>query len=267
MRSLQQLGDLTGRKAVITGAAGHIGLAAGETLIELGADLALLDLDERSLSKRAAELGKNLKNEPLAIACDLHDESSTRRVIADVTEKLSGLDILVHCAAYVGTTKAHGWAVPFDKQSVEAWDNALRVNLTSAFVMVQEGSDALSYSGHGSVIFMGSIYGMVGPDMGLYEDTDMAHPAAYPASKGGLLQLTRYLSTVLAPKVRVNSISPGGVWRGQPDNFHQRYKSRTPMARMAVEEDLKGAIAYLASDLSSYVTGQNICVDGGWMAW
>jgi len=95
----------------------------------------------------------------------------------------------------------------------------------------------------------------------------MANPAGYNASKGGVLQLTRYLATVLAPRTRVNAISPGGVWRQQPDVFRQRYEARTPLARMAAEEDLKGAVAYLASDLSAYVTGQNLVVDGGWTAW
>ena len=95
----------------------------------------------------------------------------------------------------------------------------------------------------------------------------MANPAGYAASKGGLLQLTRYLATLLAPRVRVNAISPGGVWRDQPEAFHQRYLARTPLGRMATEEDLKGAIAYLASDLSAYVTGHNLVVDGGWTAW
>jgi NAD(P)-dependent dehydrogenase (short-subunit alcohol dehydrogenase family) len=95
----------------------------------------------------------------------------------------------------------------------------------------------------------------------------MQHPAAYGASKAGLLQLTRYFASVLAPQVRVNALTPGGVWRDQPNAFHERYKERTPMARMAVEEDFKGAAAYLASDLSAYVTGQNLVVDGGWTAW
>jgi len=95
----------------------------------------------------------------------------------------------------------------------------------------------------------------------------MGNPAAYAASKGGLLQYTRWLATVLAPTVRVNAITPGGVWRNQPDSFHKKYVERTPLKRMAREEDFKGAIAYLASDLSSYVTGQNIIVDGGWTAW
>ena len=95
----------------------------------------------------------------------------------------------------------------------------------------------------------------------------MANPVGYGASKGGILQLTRYLATELAPSVRVNSISPGGVSRGQPKQFQERYVSKTPLGRMATEEDLKGAVAYLASDLSRYVTGHNLVVDGGWTAW
>jgi len=95
----------------------------------------------------------------------------------------------------------------------------------------------------------------------------MGNPAAYAASKGGLIQLTRWLSTVLAPDIRVNCISPGGVFRNQPEAFVQRYVARTPLARMGAEEDLKGAIAYFASDLSAYVTGENLMVDGGWTAW
>ena len=133
--------------------------------------------------------------------------------------------------------------------------------------MVQESKETLAASGHGTVIFFASIYGSVGLDMRLYEGTEMQSPAGYPASKGGLLPLMRYLATVLAPEVRVNAISPGGVWRGQTEAFHQRYVARTPLGRMATEEDLKGAVAYLASDLSAYGTGQNLSVDGGWTAW
>lgn len=95
----------------------------------------------------------------------------------------------------------------------------------------------------------------------------MANPVGYGVSKGGLLQLMRYLATMLAPRVRVNAIAPGGVWRNQPETFRSRYAARTPLERMASEEDLKGAIAYLASDLSAYVTGHNLVVDGGWTAW
>ena len=112
-----------------------------------------------------------------------------------------------------------------------------------------------------------SIYGLDGPDHSLYEGTSMGNPAAYAASKGGMIQLTRWLSTTLAPHIRVNSISLGGVFRNQPQLFVERYEKRTPLGRMATGEDFKGVIAYLASDLSKYVTGQDISVDGGWTAW
>ena len=104
--------------------------------------------------------------------------------------------------------------------------------------------------------------------MSLYDDTAMGNPAAYGASKGGLIQLTRYLATVLGPdNIRVNCISPGGIARGQDEKFVARYEARTPLKRMGTEEDMKGTILYLASDLSAYVTGQNLLVDGGWTAW
>jgi NAD(P)-dependent dehydrogenase (short-subunit alcohol dehydrogenase family) len=259
--------DLSGRKALVTGGAGHIGLAVCEVLGELGAAIGMLDLDAEAARARAAALRRRWKWRVTPLPCDLTDEEATRRAIDRAIETMDGLDILVHCAAYVGTTQIPGWSVPFDQQTVEAWDAAMRVNLTSAFVMAQEARKALSASGHGAVIFLSSIYGMVGPDLRVYAKTTMAHAAAYDASKGGLLQLTRYLATVLAPRVRVNAISPGGVWRKQPEAFHRSYISRTPLRRMATEEDLKGAVAYLASDLSSYVTGQNLVVDGGWTVW
>jgi len=266
-RSIAELLDLSGRTAVLTGGAGHVGLAIGEALIESGARVALVDLDGRALEERVAVLSQHQPKRVVAMPCDLRDEGATRRVVRDAVEQLGRLDILIHCAAYVGSTSVDGWAVPFDQQQVEAWDAAMRVNLTTAFVMVQEARSALEASGHSSVIFIASIYGIVGPDHRLYEGTPMANPAGYAASKGGLLQLTRYLATTLAPRVRVNAISPGGVWRQQPEAFRQRYEMRTPLGRMATEDDLKGAVIYLASDLSSYVTGHNLVVDGGWTAW
>lgn len=259
--------DLSGRKALIAGGAGHIALAAEEALGELGATLAILDSDAESCRERARLLSSGGARPVIPLACDLMEEGATRAAVKSAIEQLAGLDILIHLAAYVGTTQVPGWSVPFEEQAVQAWDSALRVNLTSAFVMVQEGRKALAASGHASVIFFGSTYGVVGPDFRLYEGTSMGNPAAYAASKGGVLQLTRYLATLLAPEIRVNAISPGGLWRDQPEIFHERYKSRTPLKRMATEEELKGAVAYLASDLSAYVTGHNLIVDGGWTAW
>jgi NAD(P)-dependent dehydrogenase (short-subunit alcohol dehydrogenase family) len=253
-RSLRSLGDLAGRGALVAGGAGHIGRAAVEALVELGAKVAVCDVAEP-------------EGNAVWLRCDLSSEAESRAVVREAIARLGGLDILVHCAALVGQTTLAGWSVPLGEQTVEAWDGALRVNLTSAFVLVQEAHEALAASGRGSVILFGSTYGMVGPDSSLYEGTEMANPTAYGASKGGVLQLTRYLATQLAPEVRVNAISPGGIARGQPEAFQDRYRERTPLRRMATEEDVKGAVAYLASDLSAYVTGHNLVVDGGWTAW
>lgn len=267
MKTLQELTDLTGRQALVTGGAGHIALAVEETLVELGADVSVLDISAADCQARVTTLSRIRDHKGLAIPCDLDDEEATRNAVKETINKVGGLDILVHCAMYMGDPKVPGWSVPFEEQSVAAWDAAMRVNLTSAFVMVQEGQEALSASGQGSVILFGSHYGMVGPDMSLYEGTTMANEAGYAASKGGIIQLTRYLATLLAPRIRINTISPGGVWRNQPEAFHRRYVARTPLGRMATEEDLKGAVAFLASDMSSYVTGHNLVVDGGITVW
>lgn len=268
MRSLSRLMDLSGRNALVTGGAGHVAQGVEEALKELGSTITLLDVDAKACEARAAYLKRRYKKGRVFILpCDLRDERSARRAIRTAIRTMGGLDILVHCAAYVGTTRVAGWAVPFAQQTVEAWDAAMRVNVTSAFIMVQEAKDALARNGRGSVIFFASTYGLVGPDFRLYAKTRMANPAGYGASKGGLLQLARYLATALAPRVRVNAITPGGIWRGQPEAFRRRYVSRTPLGRMAREEDLKGAIAYLSSDLSAYVTGHNLVVDGGWTVW
>ena len=160
-----------------------------------------------------------------------------------------------------------GWVTSFENQTVDTWRRAIEVNLTSVFHLTKSLAAKISSSGAASVINIASIYGVVGPDLNLYEGTSMGNSAAYAASKGGMIQLTRWLSTVLAPAVRVNCISPGGISRGQPDVFLKRYIDKTPLRRMGIEEDFKGIVAYLSSDMSAYVTGQNFMVDGGWTAW
>jgi NAD(P)-dependent dehydrogenase (short-subunit alcohol dehydrogenase family) len=259
-RSVHRLMRLTGRRALVIGGAGRLGRVAVATLRELGAKTAVLDLPE--------VLRRTSSSHGVAVACDLRDDQQTRHAIRRATRHhLKGLEILVHSAAYTGQTNVPGWATSFDRQTVRAWEEAMRVNVTSAFIAVQEARQALAASGRGSVIFLASIYGVVGPDQRLYTGTAMHHPIGYDVSKGGLLQLTKALATTLAPKIRVNAISPGGVWDGQPETFRRRYIERTPLKRMATPEDVKGAIAYLASDLSAYVTGHNLIVDGGWTIW
>lgn len=258
--------DLSGRRAVVTGGAGHVGGAVCEALMELGARVALLDKDGAACRKRAAALA-SAGGTPLAVPCDLNDERATRRAIDRALGRLGGLEILVHCATYTGPTAKAGRRPALRTQLPAAMESTLRVDLTAALVITQQAGAALGESGRGSMIFFSSIYGLVGPDMSLYRGTPMYNDAGYNAAKGGVLQLTRYLATTLAPRTRVNAVSPGGIWRNQPAAFHRRYRARTPLGRMATEEDLKGAVAFLASDLSRYVTGHNLVVDGGWTAW
>jgi NAD(P)-dependent dehydrogenase (short-subunit alcohol dehydrogenase family) len=267
MRSITELSSLSGRTAAITGGGGHIGAAIAEALAEAGATVVLVDREESELDRRAGEIRGKTSVPVEAFALDLADEPAVRALPDRVAAKCGGLDILVNCAAFVGTSQLEGWVVPFEQQKTAAWRAAFEVNVTAVFELIQSALPYLRRGGHGSVINVSSLYGAVGPDWRLYEGTAMGNPAAYGASKGALNQLTRWLATTLAPAVRVNAISPGGVWRNQPQQFVDRYVQRTPLARMADEEDFKGPALFLASDLSRYVTGENIMVDGGWSAW
>jgi len=267
MRHLAEMMDLSGRVALVTGGGGRIGAAIVEALAELHASVAILDSDRARAEQVANDIGAAYPVKVLVLAADLEDTDNVPRAVGEIERAFGRLDILVNCAAFVGTSELKGWAVPFAEQDLATWKRALDVNLTAAFALAQNCAPLLTESGSGSIINVASIYGLVGPDLRLYDGTGYGNPAAYAASKGGLLQLTRWLATVMAPSVRVNAITPGGVWRDQAEAFVERYVERKPLRRMAAEEDIKGAIAYLASDLSSYVTGQNVVVDGGWTAW
>ena len=267
MRSLDSLMNLEGRVAVVTGGTGHLGEAMAGALAELGCSICLLDLPGSALQDRCDELCSRWKVEVAGFEVDLEQESLRVSVPVLVADRFGRADILINNAAFVGDSTLKGWVVPFEEQRIDTWRRALEVNITAAFHLSQLLSPMLRASGNGSIVNVGSIYGVVGPDLRLYEGTAMGNPAAYAASKGGLVQLTRWLSSVLAPAVRVNCISPGGIARGQPAVFAERYASRTPLRRMGTEEDFKGAIAYFASDLSAWVTGENLMVDGGWTAW
>lgn len=255
--------DLTDRVAVVTGGAGPLGAVLCDALANAGATLVVVDLDESACTATAAALPGTGH---LPIAANLLQDNGIQAVQKAV-EQLGQCDVLVNNAAFTGTSGVPGYAVPFAEQTDEAFALALTLNLTAPFSLVRRLAPLLGASGRGSVINVSSIYGLVGPNMGLYAGTPMGNPAAYAASKGGIAQLTRYLSTVLAPQVRVNAFAPGGIERGQAPAFLERYERLTPLGRMGTEDDFRGVVTWLASDASAYVTGQVIAVDGGWTAW
>jgi len=267
MKKVSELMNMKNRVALVTGGAGHIGSAICDALAEKGADIVIIDCNRDLCAEKCEQLTHDFDVRALPLVIDLARENELRKVPMTVLGQFGSLDVLVNCAALVGTSSLKGWGVGFREQDADTWRLALEINLTAPFILTQACSEALARSGHGSVINIASIYGINGPDMQLYEGTSMGNPAAYAASKGGLIQLTRWLSTVLAPDVRANAITLGGVYRGQPEQFHERYLKKTPLKRMATEEDIKGAALFLASDLSAYVTGQNLVVDGGFTVW
>jgi NAD(P)-dependent dehydrogenase (short-subunit alcohol dehydrogenase family) len=267
MKKIVDLMNLKGRRALITGATGGIGQEIALTIAELGGDLILVDRPNSNYEALKKSILDNWSVDIQCIDCDLEYENSRMELINSVIKHNSNLDILINNAAFVGESNLEGWVDSFENQNLETWRRALEVNLTAPFHLCQAFTPLLKKNKVGSIINIASIYGVNAPDYSLYKNTDMGNPAGYSTSKGGLIQLTRWLSTTVAPNIRVNTISPGGVWRNQPEKFVERYKSKVPLERMATEEDFKGVVAYLSSDLSSYVTGQNILVDGGWTSW
>jgi NAD(P)-dependent dehydrogenase (short-subunit alcohol dehydrogenase family) len=265
--TIRELSNLKGRRALITGAAGGLGTVMADTLAELGSNLVLVDRPGTDLGNLGEALAERWGVKIEHHLCDLEQQAQRTELISSLTNGNQGLNILINNAAFVGTSELQGWAVGFEEQTIETWRRALEVNLTAAFSLCQGLFPMLKKAEGANIINIGSIYGEYGPDWALYKDTNLANPAAYGASKGGLIQFSRWLSTTIAPSVRVNVISPGGIKRNQPPTFIERYEARTPLQRMAVEDDFRGAIAFLATDLSSYVTGQNLIVDGGWGVW
>jgi NAD(P)-dependent dehydrogenase (short-subunit alcohol dehydrogenase family) len=262
---LPALFGLTGRTAVVTGGAGPLGAVLSGALAEAGARVVVVDRDDAAVGQAVEDLVPHPLGH-VAVPADLLSPGALDEV-TDQVKRIGHCDVLVNNAAFTGTSGVPGYAVPFEEQTDEAFELATRLNLTVPFSLTRRLAPMLRASGHASVINVSSIYGLVGPNMGLYTGTPMGNPAAYAATKGGLAQLTRYLATVLAPDIRVNAFAPGGIARGQDQPFVHRYEALTPLGRMGTEDDFRGVVTWLAGDASSYVTGQVIAVDGGWTAW
>lgn len=249
----------------ITGGAGHIGHAVAMRCAEAGAAIAIIDREPERAAAAATQIAQQGQTDAVGFDIDLSDQNAIASLPARIEQRFGQLHGLVHNAAFYDT--AEGWGVPFEQESYDAWLKVMRVNLLAPFFLTQALHPMLRRSGSASMVLVSSIYGVVGPDNSIYEGTEMVCPGAYAASKGGMVQLGRWLSTTLAPAVRVNTVAPGGVARGQPESFVRAYEARTPLQRMASEEDIAGVVAFLLSRDAEYITGQTLMVDGGWTAW
>lgn len=259
---MKDMFNLEGRVAVVTGGGGLIGYVLAQGLATFGAYTFIADIDAATAERCAADLtAKGLQCS--AIALDILDVTSVSAAIAEVVSKAGSLDIWVN-SAY---PKTKDWGRIFEEVSIDSWRTAVDSQMTSYCLCCREAAAAMRPQKRGSIINLGSTYGMVGPDFSIYEGTALTMPAAYAAIKGGIINFTRYLASYYAKDgIRFNCISPGGVENNQVPSFVEKYVAKTLLGRMAQPSDIAGAAVFLASDASAYVTGHNLVVDGGWTA-
>jgi NAD(P)-dependent dehydrogenase (short-subunit alcohol dehydrogenase family) len=263
------MADLSGQVALVTGGAGILGQKFCAGLAEAGAKVAVVDLFGDAAEKVAEAVGGG----STGFQCDVSDAASVKACADAVIEKFGRIDILLNNAA-TKTADVRDFFTPFEEYKLETWREVMSVNIDGMFLMAQAVGKAMLASGRGGrIVQTASIYGLVGPDSRIYEGSDylggpINTPAVYSASKAAVVGLTKWLATHWAKEgIRVNCLVPGGVGSGQNSAFGDLYSSRVPMGRMAEADEMVGPMLFLASEASSYVTGQVLAADGGWTAW
>lgn len=240
---------LTDKIIIVTGGSGLLGKEIIRKLNDEGAICVNFEINVAD------------KNDFTLLNVDVTNESSVKEGVEKVINRFGKINGLVN-NAYPRTTD---WGLKFEHIPFESWKKNVDWQLNSCFLLSQTVSKYMVKQGFGSIVNMASIYGLVGPNLGVYENTELTMPAAYSAIKGGLINFTRYLSSYLGEsKIRVNAISPGGIFDNQSDSFVKNYERIVPMKRMGMTDDISPAVAFLLSDDAKYITGQNIIIDGGW---
>lgn len=266
--------DLTDRVAIITGGAGLLGAGYCRTLAAAGAHAVMADIDGQAALRLAGEVTQATGVEALGLKTDVSDAGSVRGMLASVLERFGRTDILVNNAALdpkFDPDHAGEHGTRFEDFPFEAWQEALAVNITGMFLCAQAAARPMLEAGRGVIVNISSTYGLVGPDQRLYRregHLPQYKPVTYTVSKAAALGLTRYLATYFAGTgIRVNALTPGGVFAGHDEEFVRRYSAKTVLGRMAEPDEISSALLFLVSDASSYMTGANLVVDGGWTAW
>jgi NAD(P)-dependent dehydrogenase (short-subunit alcohol dehydrogenase family) len=266
--------DLSGRTAIVTGGGGILGQGFCEVLAAHGANVAVFDVNDAAAAKTVDAIKKAAsKPKVIAVACDVSSAGSVAGAVGRVVKEFGGIDIL-HNNAATKTGNLADFFTPFEDYTIETWREIMGVNIDGMFLMAQAvGRQMLAQGRGGSIIQTASIYGVVAPDQRIYEgsqylDRAINTPAVYSTSKAAVIGLTKYLAAYWgAHGIRVNTLTPGGVESGQNDVFSRNYSARVPLARMARADEMQSALLFLASDASSYMTGQNLVIDGGLTCW
>ncbi len=265
--------DLTGKVIVVTGAAGILGGHFSRALAGSGGTLALLDQQRLEVEELAKSIALEFGVDAIGLHCDVTDPKSVIQAVDQVEDRFGHIDVLHNNAATKGKDP-RAFFDPFEDFSLRTWREIMSVNIDGMFLMAQAVGRKMKARGNGgSIIQTASIYGVVAPDQRIYEGSNylggtINTPAVYSTSKAAVIGLSQHLSTYWGPLgIRVNTLTPGGVQSGQNGEFVRKYSERVPLGRMATPDDLSGALVYLASDASRYVTGQNLVVDGGFTVW
>lgn len=266
--------SLRDRVAIITGGAGFLGVHYCQSLAEFGAHVVVADLDEQAPAEVAEQVTESTEVEALGLSVDVSNPESVLEMVRATMDKFNRIDILVNNAALdpkFDSEHSGEHTNRFEDFPFEMWQQALDVNITGMYLCAQAVSRPMLEANRGLIVNVSSTYGIVGPDQRLYEREDEAvqfKPVTYTVTKSAVLGLTKYLAAYFhSTGIRVNTLTPGGVFAGHDEEFVRRYSDKTILGRMAEPEDMCGALLFLVSDASSYMTGANLVVDGGWTAW
>ena len=277
-RGVRDLYDLSGRVALITGGAGLLGTRHAEAVAEMGGIPALVDLDRERCVSAARALGDRFKVDAAAFVVDITNKEGVAQCVADIIARYGRIDILVNNAAL--TVKGGGrdvadYFAPFEDYPLALWEKALRVNLTGTFLVTQAVGKIMVAQRRGAIVNIASDVALISPDHRIYRGMvspssgkPFNTPISYATTKAAIINFTRYLATYWADhNIRVNALSPSGVYDGHDPEFVRRLSNLIPLGRMAHPDEYKGAIIFLVSDASSFMTGANLVVDGGRTAW
>ncbi len=258
--------DLYNKIVILTGSSGFLGRQYAHILCQANATIILADINYKESQKLATELKTKYNAKVMPIKTNLTNKQSVKNLVSKVIGKFSKIDVLINNAMFHENKKE--LTTPFEKYSLSNWNKVIDVNLTGMFLCCQEVGKIMKKQKSGNIINISSIYGLVGADQRIYAKSGLNSSVSYAVTKGAILNLTRYLASYWnGNNIRVNSLTLGGVNNKQDKEFIKNYSYRTMMGRMANKNDYDGAILFLASDASSYMTGSNLIVDGGWTAW
>lgn len=271
MSKFPDIFSLDNKVAVVTGALGLIGRNHCKALSEAGANIIVCDLNEDECNKFA----RSLEHKSIGIGADITVKDSIIIANDSILKQFGRLDILVNNAAIndmFENPQAAAKQSMFENYPLDMWQKSFNVNVTGMFLCSQIFGSVMAERGYGSIINIASTYGIVAPDQSLYKKPDGTQTffksPAYPVTKGAVISFTKFLASYWGGKgVRVNTLTPGGVENNQEEYFINNYSNKTPLGRMAQPTDFKGALIFLASDASNYMTGANLVVDGGWTTW